>query len=149
MPAARDRLLAGLIERVEHVAVLVLLPVFFVLSGLSTSGNLFSADVGFAFVLVLAVAIAGKVLGGMAGARIAGQGWRDSLTIGALMNARGMMELVVIKVGLDAGVIDRRMFTLLLLMAITTTLMTTPMVVLFTRRRAQAPQREQALPPRR
>lgn len=56
-------------------------------------------------------------------------GWRNSLAIGSLMNARGMMELIVIKVGLDAGVITPAMFTILLVMAIVTTMMTTPMVM--------------------
>ena len=130
-----DRLLRGLIERVEHVTVIALLPVFFVLAGLSTSAGLFTVDAGLALALVLGVAVAGKVFGGVAGARCAGQGWRDSFAIGALLNARGMMELVVIKVGLDAGVIDQRMFTILLIMAIATTVMTTPMVVFFTRGR--------------
>ncbi|WP_109127434.1 cation:proton antiporter [Dyella sp. C11] len=126
-----DRLLQNLIERVEHVTVAALLPVFFVLAGLSTSSKLLTGGAGAALLLVLAVSVAGKLLGGTAGARLAGQNWRDSLTIGSLMNARGMMELIVIKVGLDAGVINSAMFTLLLVMAIVTTMMTTPMVVAF------------------
>lgn len=126
-----DRLMHGLIERVEHVTVIALLPVFFVLAGLSTSAELLSAHAGVALALVLSVAIAGKLLGGMAGARLSGQSWRDSAAIGSLMNARGMMELIVIKVGLDAGVITPGMFTILLVMAIVTTMMTTPMVTAF------------------
>ncbi|WP_430392276.1 cation:proton antiporter [Dyella sp. 20L07] len=126
-----DRLLAKLIERVEHVTVAALLPVFFVLAGLSTSARLLSADAGVALALVLAVAIIGKLVGGTAGARFAGQNWRESFTVGSLMNARGMMELIVIKVGLDAGVINAPMFTILLVMAIVTTMMTTPMVMAF------------------
>lgn len=129
-----DRLLHKLIERVEHVTVATLLPVFFVLAGLSTSSQMLSGGAGVALLLVLAVSVVGKVLGGTAGARIAGQGWRDSFTIGSLMNARGMMELIVIKVGLDAGVINSAMFTILLVMAIVTTMMTTPMVTAFQKR---------------
>lgn len=128
-----DRLLQGLIERVEHVTLATLLPVFFVLAGLSTTAQLLSADAGLALALVLAVSILGKLIGGTAGAHLSGQGWRDSLAIGALMNARGMMELIVIKVGLDAGVITPAMFTILLVMAIVTTMMTTPMVMAFRR----------------
>ncbi len=124
-----DRLLHGLIERVEHVTVAALLPVFFVLAGLSTSAQLLSTHAGAALALVLLVAIVGKLVGGMAGARVSGQCWRDSFAIGALMNARGMMELIVIKVGLDAGVITPAMFTILLVMAIVTTMMTTPLVM--------------------
>jgi Kef-type K+ transport system membrane component KefB len=92
-----------------------------------------------ALALVLAVAILGKLIGGTAGARISGQSWRDSLAIGSLMNARGMMELIVIKVGLDAGVITPAMFTILLVMAIVTTMMTTPMVVALSGARRSAP----------
>jgi Kef-type K+ transport system membrane component KefB len=128
-----NRLLASLIERVEKVALLVLLPVFFALAGLSTSADLFHSGMGLALAVLLAVAILGKLLGGVAGARIVRQNWRDSFAIGSLMNARGMMELIVMKVGLDAGVIDQRMFTLLLIMAIVTTMMTTPMLLYFTR----------------
>jgi Kef-type K+ transport system membrane component KefB len=93
---------------------------------------------GLALAVLLAVAILGKLLGGVAGARIAKQNWRDSFAIGSLMNARGMMELIVMKVGLDTGVIDHRMFTLLLIMAIVTTMMTTPMLLYFTRKQPAA-----------
>jgi Kef-type K+ transport system membrane component KefB len=122
-----DRLLDHLVERIEHVAVLVLMPVFFALAGLNTTPQAFAAGGG-ALLLVLAVAIVGKVLGAGAGARISGLGWRDSAAIGSLMNARGLMELIVLKIGLDAGVIGPEMFTVLLIMAIVTTLMTTPML---------------------
>ena len=128
-----NRLLASLIERVEKVALLVLLPVFFALTGLSTSAEVLHSGMGYALALLLSVAIVGKLLGGVIGARLAKQSWRDSFAVGSLMNARGMMELIVLKVGLDAGVIDQRMFTLLLIMAIVTTMMTTPMLVYFTR----------------
>ncbi|MFC4762978.1 cation:proton antiporter [Dyella koreensis] len=129
-----DRLLHSLIERIEHVAVLVLLPIFFVLSGLNTTPNMLTGGAGLAMAAVLAVAIVGKVLGGLAGARLAGRSWRTSLAVGSLMNARGLMELIVIKVGLDIGAIDQRMYTILLIMAILTTVMTTPMVLAFTQR---------------
>ena len=116
-----DRLLAALIERIEYVAILVLMPVFFALAGLNTTADAFgSAGLG-ALALILAVAIVGKIVGGAAGARIAGQPWRVSLAVGSLMNARGMMELIVIKVGLDIGVIGKDLFTMLMVMAIVTT----------------------------
>ena len=123
-----DRLLDTLIERVEHVAVLVLMPVFFALAGLGTSPAAFHAAGLSALLLVLAAAVSGKVLGAGAGARIAGLGWRDSAAVGALMNTRGLMELIVLKVGLDAGLIGPELFTLLLVMTILTTLMTAPLV---------------------
>lgn len=130
-----DALLAGLIERLEHVAVIALMPVFFALTGLSTSVDAFQRDALGAFALILVVAVSGKVIGGALGARLGGHGWRDSFAVGSLMNSRGMVELIVLKIGLDAGVIGREMFTLLLLMAIVTTMMTTPMLLYFSRQR--------------
>ncbi len=86
-----------------------------------------------ALVLILAAAVLGKVLGGAAGARAAGFGWREAFAVGSLMNARALMELIVMKVGLDIGVIGVEIFTMLMVMAIVTTLMTTPLLIAFTR----------------
>jgi len=123
-----DRLLATLIERLQHVAVLVLMPVFFALAGLNTTPDAFSSAGLPALLLILVAAVAGKVLGAGAGARMSGLPWRESFAIGALMNSRALMELIVMKVGLDAGVIGYEIFTMLMVMAIATTLMTAPMV---------------------
>lgn len=126
-----DRLLAALIERIEYVAIIVLMPIFFALAGLKTTADAFvGAGLG-ALSLIMFAAVAGKIVGGAAGARIAGQSWRTSLAVGSLMNARGLMELIVIKVGLDIGVIGNEMFTLLMVMAIVTTVMTGPLLTLF------------------
>ena len=143
-----DRLLATLIERTEHVAVIVLMPIFFALAGLHTTGDAFvGAGLG-AMGLILAAAVVGKIAGGAAGARMAGLGWRDSLAVGSLMNARALMELIVIKVGLDAGVIGQQGFTMLLVMAIVTTVMTGPLLTLFLGRRQAAMPAPAAAPPR-
>ncbi|HEY6893376.1 MAG TPA: cation:proton antiporter [Rhodanobacteraceae bacterium] len=131
-----DRLLETLIERIEHVAVLVLMPVFFALAGLSTTPDAFTGTGLPALFLILAAAVVGKVLGAGGGARIAGLSWREAGAIGSLMNARALMELIVMKVGLDAGAIGFEIFTMLMVMAIVTTLMTTPMLTLFVRRTA-------------
>jgi Kef-type K+ transport system membrane component KefB len=134
-----DKLLAVLIERLEHLAIIVLMPIFFALAGLNTTPDAFvGAGLG-ALLLILAVAVVGKVAGGALGARICKQPWRVALGVGALMNARGMMELIVIKVGLDIGVIDDRLFTMLMVMAIITTLMTGPLLSLFGDKPAQQP----------
>jgi len=126
-----DRLLRCLVERLEYLAIVLLMPIFFALAGLSTTPDAFvGAGVG-ALLLVLVAAVVGKVFGGAFGARLAGYGWRDSFATGALMNARGLMELIVMKVGLDAGLIGPSLFTMLLVMAIVTTLMTAPMLTLF------------------
>lgn len=131
-----NRLLACLIERIEYVAVLVLMPVFFALAGLHTTPDALGGAGIVALALILAAAVFGKVLGGAAGARAAGFSWRDSFAVGSLMNARALMELIVMKVGLDIGVIGEEIFTMLMIMAIVTTLMTTPMLSLFSSHRA-------------
>ena len=144
-----DRLLRSLVERIEHVAIIVLMPIFFALAGLSTTGDAFvGAGLG-ALGLIMAAAVVGKIAGGAAGARLAGLGWRDSFGVGSLMNARALMELIVIKVGLDAGVIGQEAFTLLLVMAILTTVMTGPLLSLcMGRRRLEPlPTRASASPP--
>ena len=131
-----NRLLATLIERLEYVAVIVMMPVFFALAGLNTTPDAF-ADTGMtALVLIFTAAILGKIIGGAVGARAGGLGWRESFAVGSLMNARALMELIVMKVGLDVGVIGPEIFTMLMLMAIGTTLMTTPLLIAFSR---QAP----------
>ena len=133
-----DRLLESLVKRVEPIAMVVLMPLFFALAGLSTTAGAFSPTGLGALALVIAAAAFGKVAGAGLGARASGFGWRDSLATGALMNARGLMELIVMKIGLDAGLIGHEMFTMLLLMALVTTAMTTPLIALFSGRRAAA-----------
>ena len=134
-----DRLLGALVERIEYVAILVLMPIFFALAGLNTTPGAFvGAGLG-ALLIVFVAAVLGKIVGGAAGARIGGQSWRTSLAVGSLMNARGLMELIAIKVGLDIGVIGQELFTMLMVMAIVTTLMTGPLLTLFAGRHASAP----------
>ncbi|HKX39932.1 MAG TPA: cation:proton antiporter [Burkholderiaceae bacterium] len=125
-----DRLLHSLAERLEPLSIVVLMPLFFALAGLGTTAGAFSGAGLGAMALILAVAVFGKIAGGAAGARMAGYGWRDSMATGALMNARGLMELIVMKVGLDAGLIGPELFTMLLIMALATTAMTGPLISL-------------------
>ena len=139
-----DRLLAALIERIEYVAILVLMPVFFALAGLNTTPEAFGGAGLGALLAILVVAIVGKVASAAAGARIAGQPWSVSLAVGSLMNARGLMELIVIKVGLDIGVIGKDLFTMLMVMAIVTTLMAGPLLTLCAGRRSVPPREEVA-----
>ncbi len=123
-----DRLLHALEARITPLAVIVLLPVFFALAGLGTSAEAFAGAGLGAMALVLAAAMLGKIAGGAAGARMAGYDWRDSLATGSLMNARGLMELIVIKIGLEAGLIGPTLFTMLLVMALLTTAATGPLL---------------------
>lgn len=128
-----QRLLEMLVERVEHLAVVVLMPSFFALAGLNTSIAAFSG-VGLGLLaLVLLVAVSGKLLGAGFGARLAGYPAGQSLQIGVLMNARGLMELVVLKIGMDLGLIDDRLFTLFVIMTVVTTMMTGPLLNLLGR----------------
>jgi Kef-type K+ transport system membrane component KefB len=109
-------------------AIAVLAPIYFVTSGLAVDIPGLRANDLAAFVLILAVACAGKFVGAFAGARAAGIDVRDSVALGVLMNTRGLIEIVLLTVGRDAGLIDDRLFTLLALMALATTLLTSPVL---------------------
>ena len=134
-----ERLVAQLAKAFEPVSMLLLMPVVFALAGQNTTPSAFAGAGLGAFALILAVAILGKVAGGTAGARLSGYGWRDSLSVGSLINARGLMELVVLKIGLDAGLIGPELFTLMFGMTLVTTLMTSPLLSLWMRREEAAP----------
>jgi len=115
------------IEKVEDLALVLLLPLFFVFTGLRTQIGLLN-DVHLWKIcgLIILVAVTGKFLGSTLAARFVGQNWRDSLSIGALMNTRGLMELVVLNIGYDLGVLSPEVFAMLVLMALITTFMTGP-----------------------
>ena len=116
-----------LIEKVEDVSVIVLLPLFFVFTGLRTKiGLIDTAELWQIAGVVIVVAVVGKFVGSALAAKYVGQTWRDSLTIGALMNTRGLMELIVLNIGKDLGVLDDRIFAILVIMALVTTFMTGP-----------------------
>ena len=117
------------IEKVEDVALVLLLPLFFVFTGLRTQiGLLDNIGLWKVCAAVVAVAVAGKFLGSALSARFVGQSWRDSLMLGALMNTRGLMELVVLNIGYDLGVLSPQIFAMLVIMALVTTMMTGPLL---------------------
>lgn len=119
-----------IVEKIEDVAVVFLLPLFFVLSGLRTQiGLLDSFALWKVTGLIILVAVAGKFLGSALPARFAGRNWKDSLTIGALMNTRGLMVLVILNIGYDFGVFTPEIFTMMIVMALVTTLITSPSLV--------------------
>lgn len=121
----------GLTQRLEELSVTILLPLFFALSGLRTRiGLLGDARSWGLFAAVLSVAVAGKLGGAAAAARWVGKPWRQSLALGALMNARGLVELVALNVGYELGIVSPELFTMLVLMALVTTLMTGPLLEL-------------------
>ena len=114
--------------RMRAFAVPALLPLFFVSTGLKTDVGLLGGS-GTQWLwagAVLAVAVAGKWGGGTLAARLSGRDWRDSMSLGALMNCRGLTELIVLNIGLGLGVIGPELFTVLVLMALLTTAMTSP-----------------------
>lgn len=118
-----------IIEKMEDVALILLLPLFFVFTGLRTQIGLINDPylwkiTGF----IILVAVVGKFIGSALAAKFVGQNWRDSLTIGALMNTRGLMELVVLNIGYDLGVLSTEIFTMMVIMALVTTFMTGPAI---------------------
>ena len=115
-------------SRVEPLTVGLLLPLFFVYSGLNTKIGLVSTPALAALGLViLLAATAGKGLACWGAARLVGESRRDALATGVLMNARGLMELIILNIGLERGIIQPTLFTLMVLMAVVTTLVATPL----------------------
>ncbi len=115
------------IEKVEDVSLIILLPLFFVFTGLRTQiGLLDDANLWKVTGLIILVAVTGKFVGSALAARFVGNNWKDSLSIGALMNTRGLMELVVLNIGYDLGVLSTEIFTMMVIMALVTTFMTGP-----------------------
>jgi Kef-type K+ transport system membrane component KefB len=118
-----------LTEKLNDVAVVLLLPIFFAFTGIRTSlGLVAGAQMWFYFALIFGVAILGKFGGSTLAARLSGMSWREAGALGTLMNTRGLMELVLLNIGLDIGVISPALFAMLVLMAIVTTFMTAPVL---------------------
>lgn len=116
-------------DRLEPMAVILLLPLFFALTGLRTSIEFVSgAEMWFYCGAIILVAIVGKLGGSMFSAYMSGMHWRESVAIGILMNTRGLMELVILNIGLEIGVISESLFSMMVLMALVTTFMTTPLL---------------------
>lgn len=114
-------------DKIEDVSIVLLLPLFFVFTGLRTQiGLLNSASLWLICGVVILVAVLGKFGGSAFAAKIVGQSWKDSLSIGALMNTRGLMELVVLNIGYDLGILSPQVFAMLVIMAVVTTFMTGP-----------------------
>jgi Kef-type K+ transport system membrane component KefB/nucleotide-binding universal stress UspA family protein len=119
----------ALAERLQDVAVVLLLPVFFAFSGLRTQvGLLDSAEAWVTCGVIILLACLGKFGGSTVAARLTGMPWREAGAVGVLMNTRGLMELIVLNIGLDLGVISPQLFTMMVLMALVTTFITTPVL---------------------
>src|SRR5688572_7970397 len=114
-------------ESLENVVTILLLPAFFAFTGMRTEIGLLSSWYQWAICgLIILVAVAGKFGGTLVAARTTGLSWRDAAGLGVLMNTRGLMELIVLNIGLDLGVISPTLFTMMVVMALVTTLATTP-----------------------
>jgi len=118
-----------LTEKIEDVSTILLLPIFFAFTGLRTQIGLLNEGPLWVFcVLIISVAIIGKLMGSAMTARIIGRTWEDSLSLGVLMNTRGLMELVVLNIGYDLGILGPEIFAIMVLMALFTTFMTGPLL---------------------
>jgi Kef-type K+ transport system membrane component KefB len=124
-----------LIEKLETVTLVILMPLFFALTGMHTN-LLFTTGIGAYgdLVLILLVATAGKWGGALLGARAGGMPWLEASRLGILMNARGLVELIVLNVGLESGVLPPTVFSMMVCMALFTTFITTPLIDWFDRK---------------
>ncbi|MEO8955014.1 MAG: cation:proton antiporter [Ktedonobacteraceae bacterium] len=120
------------VRGIDQINNVLFLPLFFVYSGLRTQIGLISSPMLWAIcLLVLVVACAGKLLGCMATMRWLGNTWKESLSLGVLMNTRGLVELIVLNIGLDLKVLSPALFAMLVIMAVVTTMMASPLLPLF------------------
>ena len=128
MPREPRRVLAAHLRRPLDDVSVVLLPVFFIVTGLGVDlGSLTAADY-LALFLVIGVACLGKLLGAIVPARLSGLSWREAKDLGVLMNTRGLTELIILNAAVSLGVLDGRMFTMLVIMALVTTAMAAPLL---------------------
>lgn len=119
-------------ERLGYVVAVILLPAFFAVTGLQTQiGLLTTPDDWLKCGVIIAIAAAGKIGGVFVSARLTGSTSREASELGVLMNTRGLMELIVLNLGLELGLISRSLFAALVLMAVVTTMMTGPLLHLF------------------
>ncbi|KAI0863999.1 K+/H+ antiporter 1 [Xylaria cubensis] len=118
-------------EKIEDLITVLLIPLYFAFSGLSTNLGLLNDGITWAYVIaIIAVAFSGKIIGGTLAAKLNGLVWRESLTIGVLMSCKGLVELIVLNVGLQAHILSQKTFTMFVVMALVTTVATTPLTKL-------------------
>ncbi|GAM24286.1 hypothetical protein SAMD00019534_074610, partial [Acytostelium subglobosum LB1] len=125
-------------EKIEDLILVFLLPIYFVISGLRTDlTKLNSGDAWLGVLLIISCACFGKVVGSGTVALFTGSNKRDALSIGILMNTRGLVELIVLNLGLDFGIINQKVFGILVLMAVFTTVTTSPLISLVMKKEKQ------------
>jgi len=133
MPKGSD-FVRSLTERLEDFTIVFLLPIFFAYAGLRTDlTGIFNVQDGAVTLLIIVVACVGKIGGAGAGGLLSGLSKRDALGLGVLMNTRGLMELIILTVGLELGVISSTVYGMMVIMALVTTAMTAPLLSLVRR----------------
>lgn len=117
-------------EKIEDLVSVLLLPLYFASSGLKTNVGLLDDGTVWGYTIgIIVLATVSKIIGAMLAARLNGFFWRESLTVGTLMSCKGLVELIVLNVGLSAGILSQKVFTMFVVMALVTTFMTTPLVM--------------------
>ena len=129
----------AMMNKIEDVTLAFFLPLFFAYTGLNTNVLLINSwHMVLTCIVFIALAVLGKFGGCAISARLVGESWHDSLTIGILMNTRGLMELVALNIGYEMGILSQSIFAILVIMALVTTFMTTPTLRLITKLFSQA-----------
>ncbi|CAO0792183.1 unnamed protein product [Mucor circinelloides] len=119
-----------ILEKIEDMVNILFLPLYFTLSGLKTQIGLLDTGAIWGYViLVIFLACFGKIVGCSGAAKLCGMTNRESITVGFLMNCKGLVELIVLNIGHDAGVLNDQVFVIMVVMALVTTFMTTPVVI--------------------
>jgi len=128
---------SSLIGKIEDLSAVVLLPIFFAYTGIRMEVGLLDAwHAWLTCGAIIILAIVGKLAGSALAARWSGMKWRDALALGALMNTRGLMELVVLNIGYDLGILSPEIFAMMAIMAVLTTVMTGPLLSVFMQKRS-------------
>lgn len=118
-------------EKLEDMVHIVMIPIYFALAGLNVNLGDLDRGIDWAYCIgVIALAMIGKVSGGLFAAKLNGLFWRESLTVGVLMSCKGIVEIVVLNVGLNANIISRRVYSMFIVMTLVTTFLTTPLTLL-------------------
>jgi K+:H+ antiporter len=123
------KLISKSVEKIESLALVLLLPLFFALTGLRTRIDLLAGKRAWICTLaIIAVAVVGKFMGATLASRATGTPWKDSVALGVLMNTRGLVELVILNAGLELGILSPQLFTMMVIMALVTTFMAAPVL---------------------
>ncbi|EST08640.1 Cation/H+ exchanger [Kalmanozyma brasiliensis GHG001] len=120
----------ALTEKMEDLVLVIFLPIYFALSGLKTNLGDLNSGIAWAYtVAIIVIAFFSKFIGCAAAAKVFGFNWRESAAVGTLMSCKGLVELIVLNIGLSAGILDTRVFSMFVLMAVVSTVITTPLTL--------------------